>query len=90
MGKRIPKAKTNCRDGLTPKQEIEARRLKEKLLDEEQKSEVLEEVTQIWEDYQKITFDDYFKLRNPALHSACKRAGIILVEQKRRPLLLIK
>jgi len=47
MGKRIPKAKTNCRDGLTPKQEIEARRLKEKLLDEEQKSEVLEEVTQI-------------------------------------------
>ena len=90
MGNKIPKAKTNCKDGLTSKQEIEARRLKDKLLDDTQKSNVLDEVTQIWEDYQKITFDEYFKLRAPALHSACKRADIMLVVQQRGPLLYIK
>ena len=90
MSKKKSKTKVNCRDGLGPRMEIEARRIKDKLLDESKRQEVVEDISNVFEEFQNLTFEQYFKVRNPALYSACKRAGVSIETKKGESLLIIK
>lgn len=72
MGKKI-----NCKHGLTHKQEIEARRLKDKLL--KLTTEPVPELS-LWKnkwlenkEYQYSTFEQFLKRNNIVLYSALKR-----------------
>lgn len=69
--------KINCKHGLNNRQELEARRLRKKLLSEVERKEVFLEIRKIFEQYNyTTTFEAYLKEVNPSLYSACARVDI--------------
>ena len=77
MTRCIPKTKVKCKPGLNVAQEIEARTIRKKLLDESKREEVYEQLREVFDCYKYgTTFDSYLKKVNPSLYSACKRTDI--------------
>ena len=73
----------NCKDGLNRTQEIQARRLKDKLLDNSNYKEVKQKLQSYYASYSNDSnkdeyqdFKQYLKEKNPVLCSACRRASI--------------
>jgi len=69
------KKKTNCRHGLNRKQEIEARRIREKL--EESDKQIMAEYHKMWEEWNKkpyTSFAEYVKKHSLTYYSAYIRA----------------
>lgn len=86
----MSKTQTNCKHGLDKRQELEARKIRKKLLGTNaEKEEVCNEIKAIFAEYRKLCFDDYFKVRNPALYSACKRLNLEIVAVKPEERLII-
>lgn len=87
--KKRTKTKINCKKGLSPKQELEARRLKRKLLDSSEREKVYVEILKVFDDYKndykyETTFLTYLKDVNPVLFSACIRADVkfMIIDRK--------
>lgn len=73
--------KINCKQGLNPKEEIEARRLKDKIV-EEDKDVVVSRLLKLYKNYGKSIsgsfYLDYIKEKDIILYSAFERAGGII------------
>lgn len=72
--------KINCRHGLGPKEEIQARRLKDKILQED-KTVIEERINPLYKSFSvKIngSFYEYVKKNDIVLYSAFERAGGII------------
>lgn len=66
--------KINCKDGLSRKQELLARRLKDKLIEENEETlKLKEEYIRLWHNSDIPTFLEFLKIKDPIFYSAFKR-----------------